>query len=374
MAFLVAVLPGGYRKALRPLQKTPMFRAVEDEYGVGNARGIQFGYFTFVLAATMLLTTVMATVMVRVAPASYASAAPLIPLVAGGLVAPTVYRMINKSVKYADKRGPFIIGAVCAMIAFVGFSLLLIPPLGVKGTPIAMMIAFALPTVFVFFRSQRGRSPIILPWRPMIVTCGLAVVVAVLHSTIDPGGLIAQFVAGIAAIVLWVVLCLVLGAIPEAHRGALWGMVKGLRDRGHGFEPAVALEALRPRERKSLRRAIVRGLPAEEAAVPALNMKGNGNRNDPGDAYAILVELLRRAAKEGGAPGVPNGYARGDDRERDTKIGQYLFAQGPLATRDQMGKKLINDGVAESFDLHTLEAVLTALRRAEEPAWHGRDG
>jgi hypothetical protein len=48
-AFLVAVLPGGYRKALRPLQKTPMFRAVEDEYGVGNARGIQFGYFTFVL-------------------------------------------------------------------------------------------------------------------------------------------------------------------------------------------------------------------------------------------------------------------------------------------------------------------------------------
>ena len=72
VAFLVAVLPGGYRKALRPLQKTPMFRAVEDEYGVGNARGIQFGYFTFVLAATMLMTTVMATVMVRVAPPSYA--------------------------------------------------------------------------------------------------------------------------------------------------------------------------------------------------------------------------------------------------------------------------------------------------------------
>ena len=132
-AFLVAILPGGYRKALRPLQKTPMFRAVEDEYGVGNARGIQFGYFTFVLAATMLLTTVMATVMVRVAPASYASAAPLIPLVAGGLVAPTVYRMINKSVKYADKRVPFIIGAVVAMLAFIGFSLLLIPRVGGQG-------------------------------------------------------------------------------------------------------------------------------------------------------------------------------------------------------------------------------------------------
>ena len=38
-AFLVAVLPGGYRKALRPLQKTTMFQAVEDEYGVGEAAG-----------------------------------------------------------------------------------------------------------------------------------------------------------------------------------------------------------------------------------------------------------------------------------------------------------------------------------------------
>ncbi len=53
-AFLVAVLPGGYRKALRPLQKTPMFKAVEDEYGVGTARGIQFGYFWVMLIGTLL--------------------------------------------------------------------------------------------------------------------------------------------------------------------------------------------------------------------------------------------------------------------------------------------------------------------------------
>ena len=364
MAFLVAILPGGYRKALRPLQKTPMFRAVEDEYGVGNARGIQFGYFTFVLAATMLLTTVMATVMVRIAPSSYASAAPLIPLVAGGLVAPTVYRMINKSVKYADKRVPFIIGAVCAMLAFIGFSLLLIPQWGVKGTPIAMMLAFLLPTIFVFFKSQRGRSPIVLPWRPMIVTCGLAVLVAVAAQHDRPGRADrAVHRRASSRSSLWVVLCVLFGAIPAAHRGALLGMLKGLRDKGHGFEPAVALEALRPRERKSLRKAVVRGLPAEEAAVPVLNMKGNGNKNGT-DANAVLVVLLRRAAKEGGAPGVPNNYVRNQDEDRDSKIGGFLFSQEPLATRDQLGKKLINDGVAEPFDLHTLEAVLGAPAEA----------
>lgn len=368
MAFLVAILPGGYRKALRPLQKTPMFRAVEDEYGVGNARGIQFGYFTFVLAATMLLTTVMATLMVRIAPPSYANAAPLIPLVAGGLVAPTVYRMINKSVKYADKRVPFIFGAIFAMLAFIGFSLLLIPQWGVKGTPIAMMLGFAIPTVFVFFKSQRGRSPIVLPWRPMFVSCSTAVLVAVAHSMLDPGGLVLEFLSGVVAVAAWAVLCVLLGGIPAAHRGALWSMLKGLRDKGHGFEPALALEALRPRERKSLRRAVVRGLPAEEAAEPVLGMKGNSNKNGT-EANAVLVTLLRRAAKEGGAPGVPNNYPRNPDVDRDTKIGGFLFSQEPLATRDQIGKKLINDEVADPFDLHTLEAVLASLKRADASAW-----
>ena len=177
-AFLVAVLPGGYRKALRPLQKTTMFRAVEQQYGVGEARGTQFGYFTLMLAGTMLATTVLATAMVRVAPASYSEAATLIPLIAGGLVAPTVYRMINKSVKYADKRIPFIAGAVVAMFLFIGLSLLLVPEIGVKGAPLAMIGAFVPPSLYVYYRSQRGRSPIKMPWRPMATATILAVAIA----------------------------------------------------------------------------------------------------------------------------------------------------------------------------------------------------
>jgi hypothetical protein len=368
-AFLVAILPGGYRKALRPLQKTPMFRAVEDEYGVGNARGVQFGYFWFVLAGTMLMTTVMATVMVRVAPPSYASAAPLIPLVAGGLVAPTAYRMLNKSVKYADKRVPFIIGAVVAMFAFVGICVLLVPSVGVEAAPLGMMGAFAIPTVYVFLRSQRGRSPIRLPWRQMVVCSVLAIAIAFAHSAFDPGGLVLDLISGLAAIALWGILCLALGAVPQTHRGALLAMARGLRRSDHGFEAAAGLEALRPRERKSLRRAIVRGLPAEVAAQPALAMQRHANGDAGGDANAVLVDILRRAALEGGARGVPADYARRDDQDRDALIGAYLFAQGPIAARDQMGKKLINDGVAEPFDLHTLEAVLTSLRRADAPAW-----
>lgn len=368
-AFLVAVLPGGFRKALRPLQKTPMFRAVEKEYGVGTARGTQFGYFWIMLAGTMLATTVMATVMVRVAPPAYAGAAPLIPLVAGGLVAPTVYRMTNKSVKYADKRFPFIVGAVVAMFLFIGLSLLLIPVFGVKGTPLAMIGAFLAPTVFVFLKSQRGRSPIRLPWRPMIVASVTAVAVAWAHALLDPGGVVLEIAAGFVAIALWGVLCVALGAIPKQHRAALRAAVRGLRDRGHGFEPVAGLEALTPRERKVLRRAIVRGLPPARAARPLLDGNGGGDRSAA--ANALLVDLLRRTAVGGGAPGIPADYERSrrGDRLRDARIGAFLFAAGPIAERDQIGKRLINDGVAEPFDLHTLEAVIGSLQRGGRPLW-----
>ena len=286
--------------------------------------------------------------------------------------------MINKSVKYADKRVPFIIGAVVAMFAFIALSLLLVGSIGVKAAPVGMMLAFAIPTVYVFFRSQRGRSPIVLPWRQMFVCCALAVVVGFAHSMIDPGGIVLDLIAGTLAVVLWAFLCLVLGAVPQAHRGALVAMVKGLRRPHHGFEAAAGLESLRPRERKSLRRAVLRGLPAEEAAKPALSMRGNGgagNGSDgEADADAVLVEILRRVAQEGGAPGVPADYARRDNHGRDAQIGAYLFARGPIAARDQLGKKLINDGVAEPFDLHTLEHVLMSLRRAGDAAWSGSKG
>lgn len=370
-AFLVAVLPGGFRKALRPLQKTPMFRAVEKEYGVGTARGTQFGYFWIMLAGTMLATTVMATVMVRVAPPAYAGAAPLIPLVAGGLVAPTVYRMTNKSVKYADKRVPFIIGAVIAMLLFIGLSLLFIPQWGVKGAPLAMIGAFLPPTIFVFLKSQRGRSPIRLPWRPMIIATIVAVAVAWAHAMLDPGGWVLEILAGFVAIALWFVLCIALGAIPKQHRAPLLAAIKGLRDRGHGFEPAAGLESLTPRQRKVLRRAVVRGMPPERAARPLLAADGNGNADRTAEANALLVDLLRRTAVGGGAPGVPEDYERSrrGDRRRDSRIGAFLFAVGPIAERDQIGKRLINDGVAEPFDLHTLEAVIGSLQRGGKPLW-----
>ena len=318
------------------------------------------------LVGTLLITTVGAHALLRIAPESYADSAPLIPIIAAGLVAPTVFRMINKSVKYADKRVPFIIGAVCAAFLFVGLSLLLVPPLGVIGTPLAMIGAFAPPAAFVFYRSQRGRSPIRMPWRMIFVSTIAAFAVGAVHGLIPLEGLFAQTLLGIVAVAIWCALVLAFGGVPRAHRAPLWMMFKGLRPQNRDFDGTTALEALSPRERRALRRAIKRDMKPRKAA----KVLGNNPINEPrAGPEAILVHLLRRAAEGGGVKGLPAGYGERSRPRKDEQIGRYLFARGTIAERDQMGKKLVNDGVTDAFDLHTLETVLTRLKAMPGPSW-----
>ncbi len=363
-ATLAAFLPAGYRKALRPLQKTATFRAVEDEYGVGTARGTQFGYFVLMLTGTMLVVTVFAEVLVRVSPASYGAAAPLVPLLAGGLVAPTVYRMLNKSVKYGDKRIPFIIGAVCAAILFIGLSIPLIEAFGVRGAPMAMMLAFLPPGIYIFYRSQSGRSPIDLPWRAMGIAIGLALILGWVNSLIDAGSVIPQIALGVIAMGLWIILVPLLGAIPSYHRGPLIEMVRAVIGRStvERFDPAAGLHSLPRPQRRALRRAVLGRKPAAEATEGLVEA-------EEGDEARVLVAALRQTAVAGGTPGLPKDYDSPHAVQRDQAIGEFLFAGGPIAERDQIGKRLINDGVAEAYDLHTLEATITVLRGTPRGVW-----
>ncbi len=362
--FLAAFLPAGYRKALRPLQKTTTFRAVEDEYGVGNARGIQFGYFVLMLTGVLLAITVFAEVVVRVAPESYADAAPLIPLLAAGLVAPTAYRMLNKSVKYGNKRIPFIIGAVVAAVLFIGLAIVFIEALGSPGAPLAMIAAFTPPAMFIFYRSQSGRTPIKLPWRAMLTAIALAVAIGASFLLADVGGLIPQVVLGTSAVLLWAVLCLFLGAVPAYHRAPLIEMLRSVvgRSVSQSFDPAAGLEPLPRNERRALRRAI---LGRKEAAAATHGLV----EAEPGDEARTLVAILRRVAVAGGTPGLPDDYDSLDSPRRDQAIGEFLFAAGPIAGRDQIGKRLLNEDVAAAYDLHTLEATVTALRGTPRQVW-----
>ncbi|MCL4287884.1 MAG: oligosaccharide flippase family protein, partial [Thermoleophilia bacterium] len=80
--FAVAFLPAGYRKALRPIRKSPAFHAAEHEYSPGTARGIQLGYFLLMLVGVLLAITLFARALGRISPEGYGEAAALIPVLA----------------------------------------------------------------------------------------------------------------------------------------------------------------------------------------------------------------------------------------------------------------------------------------------------
>lgn len=359
--FAVAFLPAGYRKALRPLRRTPTFAAVEEEYGVGVARGTQLGYFLLMLTGILLAITLFAQVLIRAAPESYADAAPLIPLLAAGLVSPTAFRMINKSAKFKDKFPVFLGGAVSAALLFIGFALLAIPELGNEGAPIAMIAGFAIPSAFILYRSQTGRTPVRLPIRSTALAVSLAAAIAAGYYLVDPGGVVAEAALAIAAWLAWAGLVFATGAIPAYHRQPLAQIARTLFGREpERFDAGEAVAHLGPRDRRALRMAIVGRRPLEEIA-PRL---GAG---DPGALSARMVRALRRIAAEG-------GIGSAEPTAHDAEIGEYLFSRATVAGRDAIGKRLIKaDGIA-SGDLRELEAVLDDLAALPRRAWRLGEG
>jgi O-antigen/teichoic acid export membrane protein len=350
---VVALLPTGFRRALRPLKRTTAFAAVEDQYGSQVARGQQLGYFLLVTLASLLAITLLADPVVSMAPPSYADAAPLIPLMAAAMVSPTVFRMLNKSAKYRRKRRTFIYSAVVAGITFVGASLLLIPWLGLEGAPVAMMVAFAVPGAYIFYLSQWGRDPIAMPYRWLATSTALAAACALGYYAIDPSGIVVQIALALALLLAWAVLVFAT-VIPSYHRRPLIQMARSAVGRGHArFDSEDALRALGPEDHEALRLAIVERRPLEEIGS---TLGGRGGAEQ-------VARALRRAAEGGGA------FA-GAASEHDAVIAEYLFSSTTVASRDQVAKRLIRDEGVSPGDLRELEAVLDELEGVSEERWN----
>jgi O-antigen/teichoic acid export membrane protein len=350
---VVALLPTGFRRALRPLKRTTAFAAVEDQYGSEVARGQQLGYFLLVTLASLLAITLLADPVVAMAPPAYADAAPLIPLMAAAMVAPTVFRMLNKSAKYRRKRRTFIVSAVVAGLLFIAGCLTLIPWLGLEGAPVAMMLAFTVPAAYIFYRSQWGREPIAMPYRALALATILAAACALGYYALDPSGVVLQIALGLGFLLAWAALSLATGVVPSYHRRPLLHMARAAIGRGSArFDSGEALRGLGPDDREALRLAIVERRPLEEI----------GTRLGADGGAEQVARALRRAADLGGA------FA-GADSEHDAAIAEYLFSTQTVAGRDQTAKRLIRDEGVRPGDLRELETVLEDLEGVPAEQW-----
>jgi O-antigen/teichoic acid export membrane protein len=373
-AIVVALLPGGFRVAMRPLRKSLTFRAVQDEYGRATARGQQLTYFLLLCVIALFGAILAAEVLAHLAPSGYGDAAPLVPLIAVAMMGPSVMRSISQAVSIRHKRITFILGAVAAALIFVGTALALIPELGLEGAPIAILIGFSVPSLYMLARSQLGREPIELAYGKLAGATLIAAALAGAYHLLDPQSGYLQLGLAVVLFAGYLALLPAIGIVPRQHWAALTQIARAQFGRARGrFDPARALSGLDQAERAALRIAIVKGRPVDQVPerLERRGLAGNGAAGVGADGGAIVVAALRRAAAEGGTPIVEGKKAArrwGSPEQRDANIAAYLFPQGTVAQRDAEMRRLTAEGV-RSDELMALESVLEGLASAPRAAW-----
>jgi O-antigen/teichoic acid export membrane protein len=367
--FMVAFLPQGFRIALRPVRKSAAYEAFRREYGIAVANGQMLAYFYLITLTAILAMVLGGEILITIGGPKFASAAPLVPLTAAAMSMPALFRTVAAMAVYPYPRRIFVWSAIFVGVAYVGLAVLLLSStgLGIYAPPIAMIIAFMLPSTLMFALSQFGKRPIRFPYLLMLEATLVAVALAVSYHFSHPANEWIQ--VGIIAVlmIIWLASLFVLRIIPRHHWEPLRHIARSVLKRGSAlkFDEGAGLNALAPRERMALHLAVVDRIP-DETLVPSL---GDGqNSEDAGSGFtdegtegARLVRLLRRAGSEGGIS-VP------EEGEFDAGVSLFLFSDQPVAVRLRKMRQLLAMGV-DAHELRTLEDLRNDLATISAKVW-----
>ena len=336
VGFIAAFLPQGFRVALRPLRKASLYKSVEDQYGRAEQRGQLLGYFVLLCIGAVLAMVLAGSLIVELAPSSFADAAPLIPLTAAGMVLPALLRTVNQQTSWPGRtRRTFVACAVIAVILFAVATILLAPEIGTYAAPIGMIAGLGPPSIYLFVRSQRGPDRINFPYREVGTALAIAVVIGTAHELLPSLPIVAEAAVALAFGALYLGLLFAFRVIPESHWEALTHMVRSVvSGRPDAFSPRRGLRALEPGEREALRTAV-------DSSWAASRARGDGVRGGPvrgvhrrGHRSASPAGVRRRTAwsRRAGALRDPAAHARGvDAADRGATGGAAALARGPPA-------------------------------------------
>jgi O-antigen/teichoic acid export membrane protein len=334
--------------AWSPLVRTPTFAAATQVRGRDLLGGTFVTYFVMGGAFLVLALTVGADLLVRIAPPAYADAAPLIPLVAAGFLVHGLLIAIYRVSKFKRKRLIYISSAMVSAAVFLVAALLIIPPLGAYGAALSVIIGFLVGTALIGSFSQRGADPLRIEWPRIMLGLGLAG--ACLAAAKGLGELAGDWRPAIelAALCSYPVLLAYTGVLPREEMKEIWKVIRtALSRKRPASDVRSAVEAHDPQELAVLHQGMtLRWKIARTNSVEGL---------DPG-AHAELVRILRRL----------DGAEL--TTEQDQQIGEYLFAELPVAERDALARALWALDV-EPAEVHRLEQILLELRRLPAEAW-----
>jgi O-antigen/teichoic acid export membrane protein len=334
--------------AWAPLRATPTFQAVTAERRFEELGGALVTYFVLAGLLLILLMTVAADTLVRVAPPAYAAAAPLIPLMGASFLSYGLFVAIYRLSSFPWKRAAYSASTMASAAVFFPAAAVLVPWLGASGAALSVIVSFLFGTTVMTYLSQRGPSAIDIEYRRIGTALLLAAVCIGLARGVSPlAGSWAPAVE-ILSFVLFPAGLLVLGVVSGDDRQAIGRVLREvLPRRSRPPELEERVRSLRPDAALALEMVAVKRSSADKVA--------DRLGAQVGETEVRLVHLLRDVGKT-------------SPTDKDPLIGEYLFRDLPVAERDAFADTLWSDGV-DPADLHHLERTLEQLRRVSKRTW-----
>jgi O-antigen/teichoic acid export membrane protein len=329
--------------AWSPMTRTAAYAAADRRDSPGTRR-LLANYFVLAVTWLVLAVALTADLLVRVAPAAYSAAAPIVPLVALGWGVYAVFVTVYRASEFEGKRRVYVILAVTAAATFLVSGVGLTSALGPPGAALANVVAFGLVTIILLLKLRARGVAVPLDARrlvPAVLLAGLCYGVGLEGGRLSGEAQPLVIAAAVAAFPALLVLARI---VPPAH-------VAGLR--------AVGTAALRPRAGVAAVRERLEQLDDEERRLLESAAWGPDALREHAVARSLSEpELALRLVGALRTVGDPTGPS-----SDDLLLGRYLLARGAVAERDVLARDLWKHGV-DPLDLHNLEATLVDVRGA----------
>jgi O-antigen/teichoic acid export membrane protein len=330
----------GFLSSFSPIKRTSVFFAAKHE-------GDQYRYALINLFAGTALwlfvaIALLATEIIKVLPARYHGAGPLIPYAMLGWTAYGFYMVTYRTSEMNYKRKIYVTVSVLSAALYVGLSRLLDPMWGGAGQGAAMGATYLVIGSIILFFSQRGEAPLPVNYGRIAIAAAVTGAWTIGFLRLARTFPAWQLEIEVAGVILFAVVPLICGLVP-------WRMVMALK--------AVIREIIP-------RRGTIRGLQKgidQLRPDQALILRSLGRAQDPSEQAASLgmseAEFEIRAVAA-----MRELVDLGGPRACDVRIGAYLLSAKSMAERDVLARKLRLE--IDSGEIDLLETTIAMVRKA----------
>lgn len=338
-----------FQMAWGPMRRDPLHVAADAELGRLRINAVVATYWVLVTAGMILGLALLADELVRVAGDRYSEAAAVIPLSGLAFCLHGGYILVYRASEFPNLRRWFIRFSMVCATTFVVAAVVLIPPLGIYGPSVAMIIGWSVGIVAIYLRAQLGPTPV--PYQYRRILGGIAVAGALYGaSRVLPGGGLAGVAISLLLLTLYPLLLVGVQIVPRYHRLVVRSVIR---------------TRLAERRARPAQIGRVGGLPAADLAlvdllvrkrIPVAELAELAGTSE-GSLLRRFVGALRTLAGE--APIV---------RPSDDLLGAHLVGDGPRSQRDHEARDIFAGGV-DPLECDRLRTLVERLGRTRPETW-----